>query len=70
MQLHLLNKLLQPQRFRSSTKTFQNVFEKKNADILLEHYPYNCAIDLWEGAQPPFGPTYNLSQNKLLALKK
>jgi hypothetical protein len=27
-------------------KEFQNVFEKKNADILPEHRPYNCAIDL------------------------
>jgi hypothetical protein len=27
-------------------KEFQDVFEKKNADILPEHRPYNCAIDL------------------------
>jgi hypothetical protein len=50
-------------------KEFQDVFEKKNADILLEHRPYDCAIDLQNGAQPPFGPIYNLSQNELSALK-
>ena len=25
---------------------FQDVFEKKNADILPEHRPYDCSIDL------------------------
>jgi hypothetical protein len=50
-------------------KEFKNVFEKKNVDILPEHRPYNCAIDLQDGAQLPFGPIYNLSQNELLALK-
>lgn len=51
-------------------KEFGNVFEKKNADILPEHRPYDCAIDLEEGAQPPFGPIYNLSQNELAALRE
>ena len=51
-------------------KEFQDVFEKKNADILPEHRPYDCAIDLQESAQPPFGPIYNLSQNELVALKE
>jgi hypothetical protein len=31
---------------------FKDVFEKKNADILLEHRPYDCAIELQDGAQP------------------
>jgi hypothetical protein len=30
---------------------------------------YNCAIDLQDGAQPPFGPIHNLLQNELSALK-
>ncbi len=51
-------------------KDFQDVFEKKNADILPEHRPYDCAIDLQDGAQPPFGPIYNLSQNELSALRE
>ncbi len=27
-------------------KDFQDVFEKKNVDILPKHRPYDCAIDL------------------------
>jgi hypothetical protein len=44
-------------------KEFQDVFEKKNADILPKHYSYNCTIDLQDRAQPSFGPIYNLLQN-------
>jgi hypothetical protein len=47
---------------------FKDVFEKKNANILPEHHPYDCAIELQDGAQPPFGPIYNLSQTELAAL--
>ena len=42
---------------------------KKNADILPQHRPYDCAIELQEGAQPPFGPIYSLSQNELAELR-
>jgi hypothetical protein len=49
---------------------FKDVFEKKNADILQEHRPYDCAIELQDGAQPPFGPIYNLSQTELVALRE
>jgi hypothetical protein len=45
------------------------VFEKKNADTLPQHRPYDCGIELQEGAQPPFGPIYSLSQNELVALQ-
>ena len=51
-------------------KDFEDVFQKKNADMLPEHRPYDCAIDLQEGAQPPFGPIYNLSQTELAELRK
>lgn len=51
-------------------KEFQDVFEKKNADTLPQHRPYDCSIDLQEGTQPPFGPIYNLSQNELAELRK
>ena len=47
-------------------KGFQDVFQKKNADMLPKHRPYNCAIDLQEGLQSPFGPIYNLSQTELM----
>jgi hypothetical protein len=46
---------------------FKDVFEKKNADILLEHRPYDCAIELRNGSQLPFGLIYNLSQTELAA---
>ena len=51
-------------------KSYQDVFEKKNADILPEHRLYDCAIDIEDGAQVPFGPIYNLSQDELATLKK
>ena len=47
---------------------FKDVFEKKNVDTLSQHHPYDCAIELQEGAQPLFGPIYGLSQNELVAL--
>ena len=51
-------------------KDFEDVFQKKNADMLPEHRPYDCAIDLQEGAQLPFGPIYNLLQTELTKLRK
>ena len=51
-------------------KEYQDVFEKKNADMLPQHRPYDYGIDLQEGTQPPFGPIYSLSQNELIALRE
>ena len=51
-------------------KSYQDVFEKKNAYILPQHRPYDCAIDIEEDAQLPFGPIYNLSQDELATLKE
>ena len=45
------------------------MFEKKNADRLPEHRPYDCPIDLKDGACPPFGPIYGLSKPELKTLK-
>ena len=50
-------------------KSYQDVFEKKNVDILPQHRPYDCAIDIEDGAQVPFGSIYNLSQDELATLK-
>jgi hypothetical protein len=44
------------------------VFEKKNANTLPKHQPYNYTIDLEEGTQLPLRAIYNLSQDKLVAL--
>jgi hypothetical protein len=49
---------------------FEDVFEKKFVDTLLEHCPYDCTIDLEEGSQSPFRPIHNLSQDELIAFHK
>ncbi|KAH7405600.1 hypothetical protein KP509_15G077200 [Ceratopteris richardii] len=59
-----------PVQLPNQYKGFEDVFEKKNADILPEHRPYDCPIDLQEGAQPPFGPIYILSPEELTELRK
>jgi hypothetical protein len=46
------------------------VFEKKNANTLSKHQPYDYTIDLVEGTQPSFRPIYILSQGKLVALRE
>ena len=51
-------------------KSYQDVFKKKNADILPQHQPYDCAIDIEDGAQVPFGPIYNMFQDELATLKE
>ena len=56
------------QEIPNQYKDFKDVFEKKIEDILSQYRPYDCAIELQEEAQPPFGPIYNLSQTKLAAL--
>jgi hypothetical protein len=50
-------------------KEYQDVFEKKNADLLPQHCPYDYTIDFQESTQLPFGPIYNL-QIELAALRK
>ena len=44
-------------------KEYQEVFGNKNVDLLPHHHPYDYAINLHKGTQPPFGPIYNFSQN-------
>ena len=59
-----------PEALPTYYKNYQDVFEKKNIDFVLQHCPYDCAIDLQEDNLSPFGPIYNLSQNKLIAFWK
>jgi hypothetical protein len=54
----------------SQYKGYKDVFEEKNANTLLQHWPYDYMIDLKEGAQPPFGPIYNLSQDELAIFRE
>jgi hypothetical protein len=56
-----------PEALPNRYKEYQDVFEKKNTNLLPKHCLYDCIIDLREGTQPSFGPIYNLSQNELAA---
>ena len=47
---------------------FSDVFNKAHADTLGPHKPYDLKIELEDGAVPPFGPIYSLSQSELKAL--
>jgi hypothetical protein len=50
---------------------FKDVFEKKNVNTLPKHQLYDYTIDLHlEIMQPPFGPIYNFSQDKLIAFRE
>ena len=49
---------------------FADVFSKSKAGVLANHCPYYLKITLEEGASPPLGPIYLLSQEELLALHK
>ena len=49
---------------------FADVFSKSKASILADHHPYDLKITLEDGASPPLGPIYSLSQEELLALRK
>ena len=40
---------------------FLDVFDKVRADKLPRHSEHNLAIEMEEGKQPPFGPTYDHS---------
>ena len=46
---------------------FSDVFNKTRANTLGPHKPYGLKIELEDGAIPPFGPIYSLSQSELKA---
>lgn len=49
---------------------FLDVFSKQEAGRLPPHRPYDHKIQLKEGAEPSFGPLYDMSREELLVLKK
>ena len=49
---------------------FADVFSKSKADTLPEHRPYDLKINLEDGAVPPLGPIYSLSQLELETLRE
>jgi hypothetical protein len=48
---------------------YEDVFNMKQADILAEHSHFEHTIET-EGGDPPFGPLYNLSEQKLKVLRQ
>jgi len=51
---------------------YREVFSKKHADLLPQHRPYDCPIDLLPGTdnQLPWGPIYPLSEPENQAMKE
>ena len=47
---------------------FADVFSKAKANTLALYCPYNLHINLEEGASPPVGAMYSLSQSELITL--
>jgi len=49
---------------------FGDVFSKSQASMLPPHRPYDLKIDLGEGAEPPIGRMYSLSEMGMTALQQ
>jgi len=49
---------------------FHDVFSQAKADSLPPHRPYDLKIDIEEGAEPPLGRMYSLSQTETKALRE
>lgn len=50
-------------------REFLDVFDKKKAEILPPHRPYDCPIELLPGAEIPFGRIFPLSEGELEVLR-
>ena len=49
---------------------YLGIMKKEAADALPEHRPYDCKIELKEGATAPWGPIYPLSEQELQTLRE
>jgi len=49
---------------------FADVFSKSKAKNLAPHQDYNLKIEIEDGAKPPLGPIYPLSEFELVALQE
>jgi len=49
---------------------FLGIMSKEAAEVLPQHRPYDCKIDLQEGSTPPWGPIYPLSETELQTLRE
>jgi len=55
-----------PMEFRQ----YLGIMSQEAADVLPEHRPYDCTIDLKEGATAPWRPIYPLSEIELQTLRE
>ena len=55
--------------FPTRYSDFLDVFKKRNVDRLLAHRAYDSPVKLNDGAHPPFGPIYGLSEPEFEALR-
>jgi len=55
-----------PMEFRQ----YLRIMRKEAAEMLLDHRPYDCQINLQEGSMPPWGPIYPLSEEELQVLRE
>jgi len=51
-------------------KPYLGIMSKEVADVLPQHRPYDCKIELKEGATAPWGPIYPLSEVELQTLQE
>jgi len=51
-------------------RQYLGIMGKEAADALPEHRPYDCKIELKEGATAPWGPIYPLSEEELRTLRE
>jgi len=49
---------------------FADVFSKSKAKTLAPHRDYDLKIEIKDGAKPPLGPIYPLSESELVALRE
>ena len=50
-------------------KPYLGIMRREGADALPQHCPYDCKIELKEGATAPWRPIYPLSEVKLQTLQ-
>ena len=61
--------VMEPPRIPTKYQAFTKVFSKKKVNELPVHRTHDHAINLEGIGDPPFGPLYNLSGNKLKVLQ-
>jgi hypothetical protein len=49
---------------------YADIFDNRNAEILLQYKSLNYAIPIVEGKEPPYGPLYTLSSRELQLLRE